>query len=109
MKQGMEESYIEGLATHGGPESCDVTREGRGEALTGVRTGQVVSRESNSAGRRRRMPRRKATSQAAVTRAAREPGAVRDPVHVRKLHAREAGEPTPARPAGSPGGPLREG
>ena len=44
----MKESYVEGLATHSGPESCVVAREGRGEALTGVRAGRVLSRESNS-------------------------------------------------------------
>ena len=29
----MEESYVEGLATHGGPESCAVAREGGGGAF----------------------------------------------------------------------------
>ena len=43
----MKESYVEGLATHDGPESCVVAREGAGEALTGVRAGRVLSRESN--------------------------------------------------------------
>jgi hypothetical protein len=38
----MEELYAEGLATHGGPESCVVAREGGGEALTGARAGQAV-------------------------------------------------------------------
>jgi hypothetical protein len=42
----MKESYVEGLATHDGPESCVVAREGAGEALTGVRVGRVLSRES---------------------------------------------------------------
>ena len=41
----MKESYVEGLAAHRGPESCVVAREGRGEALTGVRAGRVLSRE----------------------------------------------------------------
>ena len=41
----MKESYVEGLATHDGPESCAVAREGGGEALTGVRAGRVFSRE----------------------------------------------------------------
>ena len=41
----MKESYVKGLATHGGPESCVVAREGGGEALTGVRAGRVLSRE----------------------------------------------------------------
>ena len=44
----MKESYVEGLATHGGPESCADAREGGGEALTGVRAGRVLSRESES-------------------------------------------------------------
>ncbi len=35
----MEESYIEGGATHDGPESCVGFREEVGEALTGVRIG----------------------------------------------------------------------
>jgi|RifCSP16_2_1023846.scaffolds.fasta_scaffold217322_1 RNA-directed DNA polymerase len=41
----MKESYGEGLATHTGPESCGVACEGGVEALTGVRAGQVFSRE----------------------------------------------------------------
>jgi len=44
----MKESYVEGLAAHSGPESCVATRKGRGEALTGVRAGRVLSRESES-------------------------------------------------------------
>ena len=43
----MEESYVEGLATHGGPESCVAGRKARGEALTGVRAGRVLSRENH--------------------------------------------------------------
>src|SRR2546428_9719949 len=42
----MEVSYGEGVATHTGPESCAVVREGRGEALTGGRAGRVSSREN---------------------------------------------------------------
>jgi hypothetical protein len=41
----MKVSYGEGLASHTGPESCAVVREGRGEALTGERAGRVLSRE----------------------------------------------------------------
>lgn len=41
----MKESYAEGLATHSGPESCGVIRKGVIEALTGVRTGRLFSRE----------------------------------------------------------------
>jgi hypothetical protein len=43
----MKELYVEGLATHDGPESGAASRKGSGEALTGVRTGRVLSRERN--------------------------------------------------------------
>ena len=42
MEEEMEELYVEGLATRGGPESCVVAREGGGEALTGVRAGRAI-------------------------------------------------------------------
>ena len=39
----MRELYIEGVAIHGGPESCVGACEGVGEALTGVaQAGEVV-------------------------------------------------------------------
>ena len=38
----MEEPYVEGLATHDGPKSCAVVREGGGEVLTGVRAGWAI-------------------------------------------------------------------
>jgi hypothetical protein len=37
VEEQMEELYVEGLATHGGPESCVDDLRGRGEALTGAR------------------------------------------------------------------------
>ena len=40
----MKVSYVESLASYGGPESCVHIREGVGEALTGVRAGRVSSR-----------------------------------------------------------------
>jgi hypothetical protein len=57
----MQESYVEGVATHSDPESCVGAREGAGEALTGARTGRVSSREINRSERRRRPEKRKAT------------------------------------------------
>ncbi|MGB8897792.1 MAG: hypothetical protein WCC90_00405, partial [Methylocella sp.] len=47
-RQGVEVQVPcdEGVAIHIGPESCAVAREGLGEALTGVRIGQPLSRES---------------------------------------------------------------
>ena len=38
----MEELYVEGLATHDGPESCVDVPRGRGEALTGARAGRAI-------------------------------------------------------------------
>ena len=38
----MEVLCAEGLATHGGPESCVDDPRGRGEALTGVRAGRAI-------------------------------------------------------------------
>ncbi len=48
----MKEPYVEGLATHNGPKSCAVIREGGGEALSGVYMGRVLSRESELQPRR---------------------------------------------------------
>src|SRR5215467_5812804 len=42
MEEEMEELCAEGLATHGGPESCVDDPRGRGEALTGVRAGRAI-------------------------------------------------------------------
>lgn len=41
----MKEPHIEGSATHDDSESCAVVREDGGEALTGARTGTVLSRK----------------------------------------------------------------
>jgi hypothetical protein len=38
----MKELYVEGLATHGGPEPCVDVPRGRGEALAGVRAGRAI-------------------------------------------------------------------
>ncbi len=38
----MRELYIEGLATHGGPELCVGDPRGRSEALAGVRAGRAI-------------------------------------------------------------------
>lgn len=50
----MKESYVEGLASYGGPESCIGAREGAGEALTGVRAGRVSSRVNHAPSRKAR-------------------------------------------------------
>jgi len=94
----MEELYAEGLANHGGPESCVGVREGVGEALTGVHTGWAIEpRNVSCPGCRRRAPERKATSTAALARAVVGPRAVEEPVHVWSLQAREPGDPVVTR------------
>jgi hypothetical protein len=91
----MKESHGEGVAIHSDPESCVVAREGDGEALTGARAGQVLSREIDlTPGCRRPYGRRKATPTVSPTRDAVGPRAVRDPEHARKHLEREPGDPT---------------
>ena len=46
----MEELYVEGVATHCGPESCVVVCEGGGEALTGHVQAGLSSHEMCSSG-----------------------------------------------------------
>ena len=38
----MKELYVEGVATHDGPELCVGVPQGRSEALAGVRTGRAI-------------------------------------------------------------------
>jgi len=53
----MKESYVEGLASYGGPESCVYIREGVGEALTGGSAGRVLSRVIHAPWRKLRVVR----------------------------------------------------
>jgi hypothetical protein len=47
MEKEMRTLYVEGVATHDGPESCAVVREGGGEALTGVHVGRAIEPRKN--------------------------------------------------------------
>lgn len=94
----MEELYVEGLATHGGPESCVDVPRGRGEALTGVRAGRAIEPRNTSSGVPTLSQRWKATLPAALSRVAGGSRVVREPWHVRNLQAREPGDPTFAHP-----------
>ncbi len=80
----MKEPHTEGVAIHCDPESCGGVRKGVTEALTGVRAGEVSSREiMTSECRRGSGPGR----QHGPVRHRGVPGrlrAVQDPVHVRK-------------------------
>src|SRR6266498_833375 len=62
----MEELYAEGVAIHGGPESCGGVREGAGEALAGVRVGRIIEPRNHHFGVPTSSPWRKATRPAAV-------------------------------------------
>jgi hypothetical protein len=53
----MKVSYVEGVANHNGPESCGAAREDGVEALTGGRTGRVLSREIHALLRKRQVLR----------------------------------------------------
>ena len=98
----MRELYVEGVATHGGPEPCVGDPRGRSEALdrgthrpaieprNGVNRGADVVM---TGGRQHRWWR--------YARAIRGPREVGEPVHVRNLHAREPGDPTIALPPGT--------
>ena len=75
----MQVPYDEGVAIHIGPESCAVAREGLSEALTGVRIGQPLSRESFLFWVPTQCILWKATRSGAPSRAFGRPGVVRDP------------------------------
>ena len=91
-EQAVQVRCDEGIACHIGPESCAVHREVHGEALTGERIGQPLSRDSLF------IPGANAVDMAegntskraiASTRTARRG---RRPWHVRTLLAREPGD-----------------
>ena len=104
----MQVSYDEGVAIHIGPESCADAREDLGEALTGGRRGQPLSRESFLFWVPTPCKWWKATHPGASARAPERPGVVRDPWHVQTLLAREPGDLAIDRSATAVG-PHREG
>ena len=103
----MEELCAEGLATHGGPESCVDDPRGRGEALTGGRTGQPLSHESLFWGADAVETAEGNTAGGVIASRSTTPRGLR-PWHVWTLLAREPGDLTTGhRP--KPGGPHWEG
>jgi hypothetical protein len=50
MEEELEELYVEGLATRGGPESCVDDLRGRGEALAGARAGRAIEPRNHLSG-----------------------------------------------------------
>ena len=83
---------IEGVAIHGGPESCVGVREGVGEALTGGVWAGLLSREMTiSSGCRRSHFKRKAMPPVALARVAGGPRAVEEPRHARRSSCARTG------------------
>ena len=81
----MRELYTEGVAIHGGLESCIGAREGVGEALAGVVRAGLLSLENQMKfGVPTPSKWRKAMPLAALSRAVGGPCAVGEPGHARK-------------------------
>lgn len=75
----MKVLYGEGVAIHTGPESCGGGREAAGEALTGERIGQPLSRVRISIPDADRVLCLEGDTAGRVMRAPRRSGVVRDP------------------------------
>jgi hypothetical protein len=76
MEEEMEVLYVEGLATHGGPEPCVDDPRGRGEALDRGTCRPGYRAAKSESGVLTLSVRWKATSSAALSRAASGPRAV---------------------------------
>ena len=97
----MRTLYIEGVATHDGPEPCADVRKDVGEASVGAHVGRAIEPTKESwFGVPTLSDRWKATPPAALSRVADGPRAVEEPVHAWSLHAREPGGPALARQVG---------
>ena len=76
----MQVPHGEGVANHIVPESCEVIREGIGEALTGERIGQATEpRKRQHPGCRRSSECGRRNGGARQSRVPRRPGVVEDP------------------------------
>ena len=78
----MRVRYVEGVAVHSGPESCAVTREGKSEALTGVRTGQPLSRERSIVSGADMVTYMESNTDGRAMQAHERPGVVADPASI---------------------------
>ena len=90
----MQVHHDEGVANHIDPESCAVSREGNGEALTGERTGQPLSRESTLFSGADVVLLTEGNTYGRDTASAQTARRGRRHWHVRKFLAREPGDPT---------------
>lgn len=90
----MQVHYDEGIANRIDPESCVSTREGAGEALTGVCIGQPSSRESDFFSGADAVQQAEGNTDGRVNASARTTRRGRRPWHVQKLLVREPGDLT---------------
>ena len=90
----MQVHYDEGIANRIGPESCAGTREGVGEALTGVCIGQPSSRESGLFSGADVVLLAESNMDGCANASARTTRRGRRPWHVQKLLVREPGDLT---------------
>jgi len=86
--------HDEGVANRIDPESCAGAREGIGEALTGERIGQPLSRESTLIPGADVVPLTEGNTDGRAIASAQTARRGRRHWHVRKLLAREPGDPT---------------
>ena len=87
----MRVHHDEGVANHIDPESCAVTREGIGEALTGERIGQPSSRERGNISGADTVLYVEGNTEGRDIASAPTARRGRRPWHVRMLFAREPG------------------
>ena len=98
----------EGVAIHTGPESCGACREARVEALTGVRIGQPLSRESLLWGADAVETAEGNMAGGVIASRPTTPRGLR-PWHVRTLLCAGTGRSHGRPQASTPSGPHREG
>jgi hypothetical protein len=101
--------HDEDLASHIGPESCADTREGDGEALTGERIGQPLSRERSKFPGADAVTDAEGSTMGRVIASASSIRRGRRPWHVRTFLAREPGDLQLDHFVTARGGPHREG
>jgi hypothetical protein len=109
MEKEMEELYIEGVATHGGPESGVGSREAVGEARTGVRAGWAMEPRNRHFGVPTSCKETEGDIGGSASASCRPDPARSETLSMHGISMRENRE-IPGLPAGLiTGGPLREG
>ena len=93
----MKELYTEGLASHGGPESCVGGRKDVDEVLTGVRAGRTLSHEITGIGAPTLLCQVEGNTNGGDSASRAWAPRGRRTLHARNLHAREPGDPVFAR------------